>query len=66
MTITPFIIATDETHLTTYSSSKATWPVYGSIGNIPKAIQHCPSKQAMMLIGLIPVAKLEWIANETL
>jgi hypothetical protein len=61
----PFIIATDETHLTTYSGSKVAWPVYCSIGNIPKAIQHRPSEQAMMLLGLIPVAKLEWITNES-
>jgi hypothetical protein len=49
----------------TYSGSKVAWPVYGSIGNIPKAIRHCPSEQAMMLLGLVPVAKLEWITIET-
>jgi hypothetical protein len=64
-TIALFIIATDQTHLTTYSGSKVAWPVYGSIGNIPKAIQRRPSEQAMMLLGLVPVAKLEWITIET-
>ncbi|KAF8593938.1 hypothetical protein BDV93DRAFT_409266, partial [Ceratobasidium sp. AG-I] len=62
-TVAPFIIATDETQLTILSGSKVAWPVYASIGNIPKAIRRCPSEQAMLLIGLIPVAKLEWITN---
>lgn len=43
--------------LTTLSGSKVAWPVYASIGNIPKAIRRRPSEQTMMLIGLIPVAK---------
>lgn len=60
----PFILASDETHLTTYSGSKVAWPVYGTNGNIPKAIRRRPSEQAMMLIGIIPVAKLEWITDE--
>lgn len=64
-TIAPFILATDETRLTTLSGSKVAWPVYASIGNIPKAIRRRPSEQAMMLIGLIPVAKLEWITDKT-
>lgn len=63
-TIAPFIIATDETRLTTLSSSKVAWPVYASIGNISKAIRRRPTEQAMILIGLIPVAKLEWITVE--
>ncbi|KAF8600664.1 hypothetical protein BDV93DRAFT_447042 [Ceratobasidium sp. AG-I] len=64
-TIAPFILATDETHLTALSGSKVAWPVYASIGNIPKAVRRRPSEQTMMLIGLIPVAKLAWISDET-
>ncbi|KAF8599349.1 hypothetical protein BDV93DRAFT_449464, partial [Ceratobasidium sp. AG-I] len=63
-TIAPFILASDETCLTAYSGSKVAWPVYASIGNIAKAVRRRPSEQAMVLIGLIPVAKLEWISDQ--
>jgi hypothetical protein len=52
-TIVPFIIASDQTHLTTLSGSKVAWPVYASIGNISKDVRSRPSQQAMMLIGYI-------------
>ncbi|KAF8594474.1 hypothetical protein BDV93DRAFT_565392 [Ceratobasidium sp. AG-I] len=63
-TIAPFILASDQTCLTAHSGSKVAWAVYASIGNIAKAIRRRPSEQAMLLIGLIPVAGLEWITDE--
>ena len=36
-TLTPIIIATDKTQLTQFSGNKSAYPVYLTIGNIPKA-----------------------------
>ena len=35
---------------------KCAYPVYATIGNIPKTICRKPSRHAQMLIGYIPVA----------
>ncbi|CAE6421957.1 unnamed protein product [Rhizoctonia solani] len=62
-TLAPFILATDETNMTQLSGSKVAWPVYGSIGNISSHIRRRPSEHAMVLIGYLPIAKLNWITN---
>ncbi|KAF8911442.1 hypothetical protein CPB84DRAFT_1742860 [Gymnopilus junonius] len=38
-TIAPIILATDKTQLTQFSGGKSVYPVYLTIGNLPKAIQ---------------------------
>jgi len=40
------------------------YPVYMTIGNIPKEICQKPSRHAQMLIGYIPTSKLEGIRNK--
>jgi hypothetical protein len=49
----------DKTQLTSFSGDKQAWPVYLSIGNIHKNIRRKPSKRATILVGYIPVSKLE-------
>src|SRR5258708_38856008 len=58
-TVSPIILASDKTQLMTLSGNKQAWPVYLMIGNIDKKIQQCPSVRATMLIGYLPVMKLE-------
>ena len=63
-TVIPIIISSDKTQLTQFWN-KVAYPVYLGIGNIPKDIRRKPSRTAQMLIGYIPVTKLECISNKT-
>ncbi|KAH9009338.1 hypothetical protein EDB84DRAFT_1280521, partial [Lactarius hengduanensis] len=60
----PTVISSDKTQLTLFRS-KATYPVYLTIGNIPKHIRRKPSHHAQMLIGYIPTTRLEGIGNKS-
>ena len=63
-TVVPIIISSDKTQLTLFRG-KSAYPVYLTIGNIPKDIRRKPSRRAQMLIAYIPTTKLEGIANKT-
>ncbi|KAK7025954.1 hypothetical protein VNI00_015869 [Paramarasmius palmivorus] len=58
-TIAAVILASDETQLSTFSGDKKAWPVYLTLGNLPGSVRRKPSEQASILIGYIPVSKLE-------
>jgi len=56
--LAPVIIATDKTQLTQFSSNKSAYPIYMTLGNIPRAIRRKPSQQACFLLGYLSVDKI--------
>ncbi|KAJ3556475.1 hypothetical protein NP233_g11966 [Leucocoprinus birnbaumii] len=62
-TILPLIISSDKTQLTQFRQ-KTAYPVYITLGNIPKHIRRKPSRQAQILLAYLPTTKLEHISNQ--
>lgn len=63
-TVIPLIISSDKTLLMLFCGKMA-YPLYLTIGNIPKEIHQKPLHHAQMLIGYLPTTKLEGIQNKT-
>ncbi|KAG6905733.1 hypothetical protein DXG01_001083 [Tephrocybe rancida] len=63
-TIVPIIISTDKTQLTLFRN-KSAYPIYITIGNIPKEIHAKPSNRAYILLGYLPTTRLENVSNKT-
>ena len=61
-TIVPVLISTDKTQLTLFRN-KSAYPVYLTIGNIPKEIRRKPSSRAYVLLGYLPTSRLEGVTN---
>ena len=64
-TIAPIILSSDKTHLSVFQGDKSAWPVYITIGNISKEVRRQPSAHATILLGYLPVAKLECYQDST-
>ncbi|KAF5344499.1 hypothetical protein D9757_015048 [Collybiopsis confluens] len=56
-TIAPVIIASDKTQLTQFSGNKSAYPVYLTLGNIPKLLRRKPGVQACVLIAYLSIDK---------
>ncbi|KAJ3735343.1 hypothetical protein DFJ43DRAFT_1037221 [Lentinula guzmanii] len=61
-TVLPVIISSDKTQVTVFRN-KSVYPVYMSIGNIPKEIRRKPSRRAYILLGYLPTTNLSHIKN---
>ncbi|KAI0629511.1 hypothetical protein C8Q77DRAFT_1235654 [Trametes polyzona] len=62
-TIVPVIISSDKTQLTVFGS-KTAYPVYMTIGNLPKDVRRKPSRHGQILLAYLPASRLEHIANK--
>ncbi|KII85168.1 hypothetical protein PLICRDRAFT_116589 [Plicaturopsis crispa FD-325 SS-3] len=62
-TIVPVIISSDKTQLTLFRN-KTAYPVYLTIGNLPKEIRRKPSHRGQILLGYLPTSRLEHITNK--
>ncbi|KAG2151188.1 uncharacterized protein EDB93DRAFT_1224913 [Suillus bovinus] len=62
-TIVPIIISTDKTQVTMFRN-KSAYPVYLTIGNIPKEIRRKPSRGGHILLAYLPTTRLEQITNK--
>ncbi|KDN34262.1 hypothetical protein RSAG8_12651, partial [Rhizoctonia solani AG-8 WAC10335] len=58
-TVIPIILSSDATQLTNFSGGKSAWPVYISIGNIPKSIHAKISSYSTLLLAYLPVPKFD-------
>ena len=61
--IIPIIISSDKTQITLFHN-KAAYPVYLTIGNLPKSIRCKPSRQGQILLAYLPTTRLDHITNK--
>ncbi|THH20201.1 hypothetical protein EW146_g1111 [Bondarzewia mesenterica] len=62
-TVIPIILSSDKTQLTLFRN-KSAYPVYITIGNIPKEIRRKPSRRAQILLGYLPATGLKHIQHD--
>ncbi|KAF8573203.1 hypothetical protein K439DRAFT_1625236 [Ramaria rubella] len=58
-TVVLIIFSSDKMQLSMFSGDHTAYPIYMTIGNIPKAIQCKPSSGAQVLVGYLPTVDLE-------
>ncbi|QRV77014.1 plasma membrane ATPase 4 [Ceratobasidium sp. AG-Ba] len=63
-TILPCVVSSDETKLTSFSGDKKAHPVYITVMNLPKHYRRKISKRANVLIGYLPVPKLDCVPDK--
>ncbi|KAG8704785.1 hypothetical protein FRC09_003325 [Ceratobasidium sp. 395] len=63
-TVIPTYLASDKTSLTVYVREQKAHPVYLTIGNLAKGVRRQVSKRGMILVGYLPVTKMECEGND--
>ncbi|EIW63618.1 uncharacterized protein TRAVEDRAFT_114206 [Trametes versicolor FP-101664 SS1] len=62
-TVIPVIISSDKTQLTLIGN-KSAYPVYMTLGNLPKDIRCKPSRRGQILLAYLPTSRLLHISNK--
>jgi hypothetical protein len=62
-TIIPIIISSDKTQVTLFRN-KTAYPVYMTIGNLPKDVRRKPSLQGQILLAYLPTTRLSHVKNQ--
>ncbi|KAJ7769505.1 hypothetical protein B0H16DRAFT_1661035 [Mycena metata] len=62
-TIIPILLSSDKTQSTMFRN-KTAYPVYMTIGNIPKEIRRKPSRRVYVLLAYLPTSRLGHIKNK--
>ncbi|KAJ3884978.1 hypothetical protein GG344DRAFT_59913 [Lentinula edodes] len=62
-TVIPVIISSDKTQVTLFRN-KSAYPVYLTIGNLPKEIRRKPSQQGQILLAYLPTTKLQHLTTK--
>ncbi|KAI8985007.1 hypothetical protein BD414DRAFT_547770 [Trametes punicea] len=63
-TVIPIIISSDKTQLTLIGN-KSAYPVYMTLGNLPKDIRCKPSRRGQILLAYLPTSRLLHITNKS-
>ena len=58
----PVLLSSDRTQVTLFGS-KTAYPVYLTIGNLPKDIRRKPSHRGQILLAYLPTTKLKQVTN---
>ncbi|KAM6492691.1 hypothetical protein JOM56_012415 [Amanita muscaria] len=61
-TIVPVLLSSDRTQVTVFGS-KTAYPVYVTIGNLPKEIRRKPSCHGQVLLAYLPASKLKHVTR---
>ncbi|KAF9470187.1 hypothetical protein BDN70DRAFT_845947, partial [Pholiota conissans] len=64
-TIAAIILSSDKTLLSNFRGDNSAWPVYLTIGNIPKEIRRKISAHASILVGYLPIPKFDCFSDKT-
>ncbi|KAH7903442.1 hypothetical protein BJ138DRAFT_1020610, partial [Hygrophoropsis aurantiaca] len=62
-TVIPILLSSDKTQITMFRN-KSAYPVYMTIGNLPKDIRRKPSRGGQILLAYLPTTRLEHITNK--
>jgi Plavaka transposase len=60
----PVIISSDKTQLTDFGG-KTAYPVYLTIGNLPKEVRRKPSHHSHILLAYLPCTRLKHVSNKS-
>ncbi|KAI0639530.1 hypothetical protein C8Q77DRAFT_1224356 [Trametes polyzona] len=62
-TVIPIILSSDKTQVTLFRN-KTAYPVYVTIGNLPKSVRSKPKRQGQILLAYLPTSRLDHISNQ--